>query len=124
MLVCSGARGSGFKIEQKKTRNAFYTTHPLGARHGCGLMHEVTGSTCIRPNGRASGSGAAVGDYRLARRTTVFAVGPPSQLLYSRVLHLHGIKDLTLKADMDVSKRTTWTSALVLLTKYHVRGTE
>lgn len=68
--------------------------------------------------------GWAAGDYRPARGTTVFAVGPPSQLLYSRVLHLDGIKDLTLKADMDIFKRMTWTWVLVLLSEYHVKGTE
>lgn len=27
------------------------STYPLGLWHGCSLMHEVMGSTCIRPNG-------------------------------------------------------------------------
>lgn len=58
------------KKEEMLLFNLFFSLHlmphPLGLWHGCSLMHEVTGSACIRPNGvRKEWDGTDDGRQRL-----------------------------------------------------------
>lgn len=62
--------------------------HPLGLRHDCSLMHRITGSTCISPNGVRGGTAAR--GYRPVTNNTVSA--------HFRQLHSCSVRNVTFKA--------------------------